>query len=135
MKKKYLLNSLNEIELSIKKPCLIFLKWDLWAGKTTFVKHIVNNILGIREEQVSSPTYTYFNKYADETYHFDLYRLDDYEKFFFIGGEEILDNNRWVIIIEWPELIEDFYKPDIMITIRKTELTDEREMEIEYLSF
>jgi tRNA A37 threonylcarbamoyladenosine biosynthesis protein TsaE len=41
---------------------LIFLKWDLWAGKTTISKHILNDLLAVKEE-VRSPTYVYYNKY------------------------------------------------------------------------
>ncbi|MDD3646272.1 MAG: tRNA (adenosine(37)-N6)-threonylcarbamoyltransferase complex ATPase subunit type 1 TsaE [Candidatus Gracilibacteria bacterium] len=130
MKKKYVLNNISSLNLDIKRPCIIFLKGDLGAGKTTLSKYILNDLLGIKKE-ITSPTYTYYNKY-DENYHFDLYRLDNYDEFFAIGGEEILDNNSGVILIEWPEIIEDYYKPDIEIKLNKTENEDEREVEIIY---
>lgn len=130
MKKKYVLNNIDKLILDIKKPSIIFLKGDLWAWKTTLSKYILNNLLWIKK-QITSPTYTYYNKY-DYNYHFDLYRLNTYDEFFAIGGEEILDNNTWVILIEWPEIIEDYYKPDIEIRLTKTERDDEREIEIIY---
>ena len=128
MKKIYNLENINSLELEINSPSIIFLRWDLWAGKTTLSKHILNNILKI-DEEITSPTYTYYNKY-ENNYHFDLYRISNYNEFFAIWAEEILDNNSWVILIEWPDIIEKYYSPDIEIFLRKTENENEREIEI-----
>jgi hypothetical protein len=35
-------------------------------------------------------------------------------------------------LIEWPEIIESYYIPDIEIILRKTEKEEEREIEIRY---
>lgn len=128
MIKKYSLDNISSLEIDIKSPCIIFLRWDLWSWKTTLAKYILNNILWI-SEQITSPTYTYYNKYW-KNFHFDLYRLQNYDEFFAIWGEEILDNNSWVILIEWPDLIEKYYKPDIEIFLKKTENELERNIEI-----
>lgn len=127
---KYSLDNINSLIININKPSLIFLKWDLWVWKTTISKYILNDLLGI-DKIITSPTYTYYNKYQDN-FHFDLYRLDNYEHFFAIWGEEILDNNTWVILIEWPEIIEKFYKPDIEIILEKTDKENERLIKIIY---
>ncbi len=126
---KYTLNTIDTLQLDIQKPCLIFLYGDLWSGKTTLSKHIINTLLWIKKE-VTSPTYTYYNKIED-TYHFDLYRLSSYNEFIAIGWEEVLDNNEGVIIIEWPELIEKHYSPDISIKLEKTWVEGEREIIID----
>ena len=126
--KKYTRNTLEELSIEIQNPCIIFLKWELWAGKTTISQHIIKNILGISAE-VTSPTYTYYNK-LEYVYHFDLYRLGSYDEFVSIGGEEILDNNEGVILIEWPELIQQYYTPDISIDIQKTSIEGEREISV-----
>ena len=128
MIQKYFLKYISDLKIEIKKPCLIFLKWDLWAGKTTLAKHILNDILWI-EGEVTSPTYTYYNKYLDN-YHFDLYRINNYDEFFAIWWEEILDNNSWVILVEWPEIIEKYYSQDLEIILKKTENSEEREIKI-----
>lgn len=130
MKKIYNLENIKSLELEINSPSIIFLRWDLWAGKTTLSKHILNDILKI-DEEITSPTYTYYNKY-ENNYHFDLYRISNYDEFFAIWAEEILDNNSWVILIEWPDIIEKYYSPDIEIFLRKTENENEREIEIIY---
>lgn len=126
----YFLENIKKINLTLSKPKLIFLKGDLWSGKTTLSKHIFTNLLNINEN-ITSPTYTYYNKYL-ENYHFDLYRLKNYNEFFAIWWEEILDNNDWIIIIEWPEILEKYYTPDIIINISKTTNINERKINIEY---
>ena len=128
MIQKYFLKYISDLKIEIKKPCLIFLRWDLWSGKTTLAKHILNDILWI-EGEVTSPTYTYYNKYLDN-YHFDLYRINNYDEFFAIWWEEILDNNSWVILVEWPEIIEKYYSPDLEIILKKTENSEKREIKI-----
>jgi len=130
MKKIYSINDMKSLNIKINKPCMIFLKWDLWVWKTTISKYIINEILW-KTAQITSPTYTYYNKY-DEIYHFDLYRLKEYDEFFAIWGEDILDNNEWVILIEWPEIIDKYYSPDIEIILTKTNVDDERLIEIIY---
>ncbi len=126
----YLLSEITNIKLDLLKPKLVFLKGDLWSWKTTLSKYILNNILNIKDN-ITSPTYVYYNKYW-ENYHFDLYRLKNYDEFFAIWGEEILDNNNWIILIEWPDIIEKYYTADIIINISKTDNEDEREINITY---
>lgn len=126
MKQTYLISNIKSLKIPLTTPSLIFLKWDLWAGKTTLSKHIFNNLLWIKEE-IKSPTYIYYNKYGNN-YHFDLYRLKKYDEFFAIWWEEILDNNSWIILVEWPEILEWMYKPDLTIELKKTGNDEEREI-------
>jgi len=132
MKNKYLLKNIWNISFEIEYPCVIFLKWDLWSWKTTLSKHIINKILWV-DDNVVSPTYTYYNKYKTkkiDIFHFDLYRLKSYEEFFSIWAEDIFDNNSWVIIVEWPDIIEKYYKCDISIKLESTDKNNERIIEI-----
>ncbi|NDK08564.1 tRNA (adenosine(37)-N6)-threonylcarbamoyltransferase complex ATPase subunit type 1 TsaE [Candidatus Gracilibacteria bacterium] len=137
MIKKYSITEINDLNLMIKIPNLIYLQGDLGAGKTTLSKAIINSIFGYKKE-VTSPTYTYYNKYIGDAgiykgkiiHHFDLYRLKNYDEFFAIGGEEILDNNEGIILVEWPEILEGYYNPDLVIKLNKTDNDDEREIEV-----
>lgn len=139
MKKIYKLKDLINLEIDIKIPSIIFLYGDLWAWKTTISKHIINNLLWF-SWNVKSPTYTYYNEYVGQTWtykwkkihHFDLYRLINYDEFFAIWGEEIIDNNEWIILVEWPEILEGYYNADIIIKMKKTDIEYEREIEIVY---
>jgi len=125
MEKIYSLEDIKNLNFKLKSWDIIFLKWDLWAWKTTLSKHIINNLLKVKNS-VTSPTYTYYNKYKwflgnkkITIFHFDLYRLSNYDEFFAIWWEEILDNNTWIILIEWPELIEKYYKANLEVFIKK----------------
>lgn len=120
---------MKNISFEIYPGDIIFLHGDLAAGKTTFSQHIIKDILWISDD-VTSPTYTYYNKYGKNIYHFDLYRLSHYDEFFAIGWEEILENPENISLIEWPELIVKYFSPTVEIFLRKTEKQDQREIEI-----
>lgn len=130
MKKIYSLDTLCQLNIEIDTPSIIFLYWDLWAWKTTLSQIIIQRILE-KKQEITSPTYVYYNKYED-VYHFDLYRIESYDEFISIGWEEILDNNQWVILIEWPEKIDLYYKADIEIYMWKTDNDTQREIELIY---
>lgn len=122
------LEAIKTLDIPISSPCIIFMYWDLWAWKTTLSKEIISRFTQ-SEHVVTSPTYVYYNKY-ENIYHFDLYRMRDYDEFVSIGWEEILDNNSGVIIIEWPELLEAYYVPDIIIRLKKTQEETIRSIEV-----
>lgn len=119
MFKKYFLNKISAIKIDIFPGDIIFLYGDLAAWKTTLAKHIINNLLGVKSN-ITSPTYSYYNKYEKNIYHFDLYRLLNYDEFFAIGWEEILENSQNISIIEWPEIITPYFKPTLKIYLEKT---------------
>ena len=130
MMKSYGLDNIGDLEIKLVRPCIIFLYWDLGAGKTTISQNIIKKYTS-QEHSVNSPTYVYYNNYED-IYHFDLYRLRDYDEFVSIWGEEVLDNNEWIILVEWPEILEKYYQADIEIRITKTDKEDARDIDILY---
>ena len=89
----------------LKKGDIVVLTGDLGSGKTKFVEGILT-YFG-KEEEISSPTFTIVNEYgADENiYHFDVYRLEDVDEFYAIGGEDYFDKG--ICLIEWGEIIEE----------------------------
>lgn len=129
----YHISQIGEIIPDIQAPALVYLYGDVWAGKTTFVSHFIAEKLNMRPEDVTSPTYVYYNQY-DSIVHFDLYRVENYDSFISIGGEEIVENNTGIIFIEWPEILESYISPDIKIFFESC-LEDEkrRNVRIEYL--
>jgi len=100
----------EKIGQQLKGDEIIFLKGELGAGKTLLTKGIAG-ALGIKPEEVVSPSFTLVNEYiSNETYrlfHVDLYRLgpslennlpeiDDY-----IG--------EGVIVVEWAQFLSPAY--------------------------
>lgn len=77
---------------------------NLGAGKTTFVKGVAAELLGLPEEDVSSPTFALIHEYGEPVrlYHLDLYRLETPEEVLGIGIEEMMDRP-WPMLVEWGE--------------------------------
>ena len=90
---------------------VVALSGGLGAGKTCFTKGIAL-ALGISDE-ITSPTYTIVREYegAVPLRHIDTYRLSGEADFELIGGEELIDEDR-VVVVEWPEKIARFLPQD-----------------------
>lgn len=116
----------------LNKHSIILLSGDLGSGKTKFTEGILK-YFGL-DDEISSPTFTIVNEYDAKDvkiFHFDLYRLEDIDEFYAIGGEEYLQNG--ICIFEWGEMIESILqKGYIKITFsRDLENVDLRKLKIE----
>lgn len=116
----------------LNKHSIIVLSGDLGSGKTKFTEGILRYFE--LEDEISSPTFTIVNEYDAKDvklFHFDLYRLEDIDEFYAIGGEEYLQNG--ICIFEWGEMIESILpKGYIKITFsRDLENVDLRKLKIE----
>lgn len=86
---------------------------DLGAGKTTFIKGLVEAVSGLSADLVNSPTFTYLNIYTgpqQTVYHFDLYRLRDVDEFLSMGFDEYMAAGG-ICCIEWSERIMELLPP------------------------
>ena len=89
----------------LKNGDVIVLTGDLGSGKTKFTGGVLQ-FFGL-ENEISSPTFNIVNEYVKEdvnVYHFDVYRLEDEDEFYAIGGEEYFEKG--ICLIEWGEMIE-----------------------------
>ena len=111
MEKKYKLNNVTDtlniakkFASNLKKGDVIVLSGELGSGKTKFVEGVLTYF--DLENEISSPTFTIVNEYSYKDfpiYHFDVYRLENEDEFYAIGGEEYFDNG--LCLIEWGEII------------------------------
>ena len=93
---------------------IILLSGALGAGKTVLVKGIAH-ALAIDEEEVTSPSFTLVNPHQGRLmlYHIDLYRLDEgASAAHAVDLDEILTDEKAVVIIEWAERLGRYPLPD-----------------------
>jgi len=123
---KYVSNSENDtrnfakdLASKLNMGDIIVLTGELGAGKTKFTEGFLSYF--DLQDEISSPTFTIVNEYISKDIkiaHFDVYRLEDSDEFFAIGGEEYFNNN--ICIIEWGEIIENILPSDyIKISFEK----------------
>ena len=116
----------KKISKIIQDGDIIFLYGEIGAGKTTFVRFLINHLQvenGIKESDVLSPTFNIVYDYVikkRKILHYDLYRLKSYKDFLELGMFEKSEND--IIIVEWPELIKK--KPINRIDIKFQYLKD-----------
>lgn len=101
---------------------VVTLSGGLGAGKTTFVQGIAR-ALGI-EESVTSPTFVIMkiydleNQVFEKLIHMDAYRLKGAHHLKVLGWDELLQNPKHLICVEWPEKIEGAIPKDaIQVTL------------------
>lgn len=124
----------KKIAEKLEKGTVIVLTGDLGSGKTKLTEGILT-FFGL-ENEISSPTFTIVNEYNTENlniYHFDVYRLEDVDEFYAIGGEEYFDKG--ASIIEWGELIEEALPKEYIKINFSRDLSNEnlRNIDIEYV--
>ena len=111
--KKFISNSLDDtkklgIELAkiLKKGDLVILNGDLGSGKTALVTGFMSYYK--KDDEVSSPTFTIVNEHVIDNslsiFHFDVYRLNDVDEFYAIGGDEYFDKG--ITFMEWGDNVK-----------------------------
>jgi len=129
--REFITNSAEEtIELGrklaaeLKPPKLVLLHGDLGAGKTTMVKGIAEAFEAASQDDVTSPTFTLIHEYRGpdvSVYHIDLYRIETARELDTLGLDELIADERNVVLIEWgekfPKLVRE---PDVEIRIERT---------------
>lgn len=78
---------------------------------------------------------TIVNEYKNSNisiFHFDVYRLEDVDEFYAIGGDEYF--NSGISIIEWGELIKDALPKDYIEIVFHKDDNDENLTNFRYIS-
>lgn len=100
---------------------VIALYGNLGAGKTTFTKEIANYLK--IQEKITSPTFNILKSFEiknselqtksgemikfKKLIHIDTYRLDLPQELERLGFKELLNDTDNLIVIEWPEIVEE----------------------------
>ena len=117
---KETLNLGKKLSHKLNPLSIVLLKGPIGAGKTTLVQGIAKG-LSISED-ITSPTFAishHYNSGKIPLIHLDLYRLKNISsaKEVFFSEEEEAIQRRAILVVEWPELIEqlvdDFWKVEI----------------------
>tara|TARA_Y200000002_G_scaffold63988_1_gene49010 strand:+ start:403 stop:840 length:438 start_codon:yes stop_codon:yes gene_type:complete len=110
----------KEFAKGLNPKSILLLQGPIGSGKTSFVQGIADGLC--IKEDITSPTFAlshHYNSGRIPLIHMDLYRLGDalMAREFFISEEEEAQENRAIMVIEWPELIKpilnNFWKIEI----------------------
>lgn len=116
---------------SLPEGAVVLLQGDLGAGKTAFVRGMLEG-LGW-QGAVTSPTYTLMQEYPTEPplVHADLYRLEDPDEVWGLDLEPYLES-RDLFAVEWSERVPGFWPADAWrVDIRPVEgFPEMREIQI-----
>ena len=96
---------------SLHKGDVVYFHGEIGVGKTTFIRHLINNLQQLNKmnlTEVTSPTFNLVNEYDVGNFiiqHYDLYRLTNYSEIKNIG---LFENKEEIVtLIEWPEKIKE----------------------------
>lgn len=125
-------------ELDSKQAVVLGLYGDLGSGKTTFTQFLAR-AYGI-SDHIQSPTFLIEKKYTinegsrfKNFIHIDAYRLDSANEILNLNWQEIISNPENLIIVEWPERINDVLPEDILVIKFRHLDEDHRELETKLL--
>ena len=131
------LDHLNQISKIVSQKLengdCIFLIGEIGVGKTTFTRHLINNLQKqkeLKETEVLSPTFNLLYEYDIKDLkimHYDLYRIKKAEELDHLGIFN--DNKESIKIIEWPDLIQIPLDNKLEIYLKYVKNENEREIE------
>jgi len=101
---------------AMQTPCVVYLKGDLGAGKTTFARAYIHSLGFVG--YVKSPSYGLLETYdagGQKILHLDLYRIEDPEELEFLAIRDLFDAHS-VLLVEWPDRGEKYLPaPDLVL--------------------
>ena len=122
----------DEFAVNLKKGMVVVLNGDLGAGKTFFIKQVLQKF---NVTNANSPTFSIVNEYyGNKTfYHFDFYRINKESELHDIGIEDYFNDEQSIIFIEWGNLFPDVLpKKRIEINIS---YIDEHQREFNFIEY
>jgi len=110
------------LKMDNKKARVMALSGEFGTGKTTLTQELARQF-GIKDN-ILSPTFVIMKNYNinlnskyyshfKKLIHIDAYRLESHIELLKIGWQELVEDKDNLIIIEWPERVEDCIPNDV----------------------
>ncbi|MBR5090633.1 MAG: tRNA (adenosine(37)-N6)-threonylcarbamoyltransferase complex ATPase subunit type 1 TsaE [Ruminiclostridium sp.] len=114
----------QEFASLLKAGDAVLYRGEMGAGKTYFTKGIARHF-GYGDH-VTSPTFTIVNEYdcTPPVFHFDLYRLADFDELYATGFFDYLDRGG-ILCVEWSENVPELEHELESVYIAEIEKTGE----------
>ena len=124
----------EQLAKQFKSGDIVFLRGELGAGKTVFMKGIAK-ALRVDPMNVSSPTFVLMNYYEGlmPIYHFDLYSLEKPEELKSVQFDEYFYGDG-ISIVEWPQRLGPLAPQDYWLVELTHKSENERDICISYPS-
>ena len=119
----------------LKVGDVVLLHGEIGAGKTTFIRYLINSLEKknkVKLGEITSPTFSILNEYEIKNItirHYDLFRIKDSSEIKNIGIYENIHD--FITFIEWPDKIEKkikkkynlYFKYNSKLNIRSLEVS------------
>ena len=118
----------------LKVGDVVLLHGEIGAGKTTFIRYLINSLEKknkVKLGEITSPTFSILNEYEIKNItirHYDLFRIKDSNEIKNIGIYENIQN--FITFIEWPDKIQKKIKKKYNLYFKYNSKLNMRSLEV-----
>ena len=118
----------------LKVGDVVLLHGEIGAGKTTFIRYLINSLEKknkVKLGEITSPTFSILNEYEIKNItirHYDLFRIKDSSEIKNIGIYENIQD--FITFIEWPNKIEKKIKKKYNLYFKYNSKLNMRSLEV-----
>ena len=118
----------------LKVGDVVLLHGEIGAGKTTFIRYLINSLEKknkVKLGEITSPTFSILNEYEIKNItirHYDLFRIKDSNEIKNIGIYENIKD--FITFIEWPDKIQKKIKKKYNLYFKYNSKLNMRSLEV-----